>query len=118
MMRWSILALLALAACNHADDPPAITITDRRGKSSDVPPPLPVVRATNLDGLACAKLVALGCSDAQPKRGFCPDTFRVYRTNEIHAGDVDAVSRCITQAPDIAAVRRCGGPSMPSFECP
>lgn len=112
-MKITLLTLFvaSLAAACHTSGS-GIIVTRPDG----VPPPLPVVNATDLDARACSRLLALRCPEASPTKA-CLDTFRHYRTNEIEHGSVDGVSSCVAGAVDIPAVRRCGGLNTLTFDC-
>lgn len=113
-----VATILLVGAC-HTERPP-ITITETTHRDPDVPPPLQPVYATDGDAEACAKLVELGCTEGNPRRGTCIDTFRHARTNEGkgNAGAIDRVSACVASAANVVAVRGCGGQWSLTFECP
>jgi hypothetical protein len=102
-MRRALLAL-ALVACVRRNDTPRPPVAP----FDELPPPNPVVEATDEDARACARLAALGC----PEAPHCLGVMSVARTDHIIVP-----SACLAAAVDVAAVRRCGDTGTLTFAC-
>jgi hypothetical protein len=74
----------------------------------ELPPPNPVVVATDEDVRACRRLGDLEC----PEAALCLGTMSVARTDHI-----PIPSSCLAGASDVAAVRACGDTGTLTFTC-
>lgn len=107
MRRFAFLAAL-LVACAHSNGGGVVVHPYNEPFVDELPPPNPIVPATEEDARACAHLAALGCSDAK----WCMQAITDARTDHMVVP-----STCVAAAVDVAAVRRCGDKSTLTFEC-
>lgn len=99
-MKRALLALV-LVACGS----PAKRVN---APVDELPPPNPIVAATEEDARACAVVASLGC----PEAAMCLGVMSVARTDHI-----TVPSACLAAAKTVDALRKCGDASTLTFDC-